>query len=186
MANDLAAFSRFTTLAIADDGSVCFFAYLKNATAAPAVNSSNDGSIWRWTPTGLHLIAREGDQANNTAGAGIGRLNTFACSGAGGVVYHVTYVATQGDTTSANRDGIYLDRGAIDAAPELVLRRGDTFDLSGSSSTVSGLTISTEQNAGGGTGGYGRAINDEGAVLLNLSLSGNQSGIFVLSPVTTM
>ncbi|MFT5853730.1 MAG: hypothetical protein ACI8XO_000971, partial [Verrucomicrobiales bacterium] len=182
LSTNLVAFSRFTTLAIADDGSVCFFAYLTNAGATPAVNSTNDGSIWRWTPTGLHLIAREGDQANNTDGAGIGRLTTFACSGTGGVVYQVEYVANQGDFTSANRDGIYLDRGLIDAAPELILRRGDAFDFMGSSHTVSSLTIGTEENAASGTGGYGRAINDMGSVLLNLSLTGNVSGIFVLTP----
>ena len=177
----LVAFDRFTTLAIADDGSVCFFAYLRNATAAQAVNSTNDGSIWRWEGGELHLVAREGDLANNTAGAVIGRLDTFACSGTGGVVYQVQYVSTQGDTTSANRDGIYLDRGAGDAAPELVLRRGDSFDFRGESQTVGGLKISTEENSGGGTGGYGRAINDNGDILLNLSISGNYSGLFVLS-----
>ena len=52
----------------------------------------------------------------------------------------------------------------------------------GISRTVSSLKISTEENTGGGTGGYGRAINDMGSVLLNLSLSGNLSGIFILSP----
>ena len=182
LSTNLVAFSRFTTLAIADDGSVCFFAYLTNAGATPAVNSTNDGSIWRWTPTGLHLIAREGDQANNTDGAGIGRLTTFACSRTGGVVYQVEYVANQGDFTSTKRDGIYLDRGLIDAAPELILRRGDAFDFMGSSHTVSSLTIGTEENAASGTGGYGRAINDMGSVLLNLSLTGNVSGIFVLTP----
>ncbi|MFT5412538.1 MAG: hypothetical protein ACI9NC_005287, partial [Verrucomicrobiales bacterium] len=177
----LVAFDRFTTIAIADDGSVCFFAYLKNATAAPVVNSTSDGSIWRWTSTGLHLIAREGVLANNTDGALIGRLNTFACSSTG-IVYQVEYVQNAGDTTTANRDGIYLDRGLVDPAPELILRRGDKFDLMGISRTVSSLKISTEENTGGGTGGYGRAINDMGSVLLNLSLSGNLSGIFILSP----
>ena len=178
----LVAFDRFTTIAIGDDGSVCFFAYLKNSTAAPAVTSDSDGSLWRWTPAGgLHLIAREGDLANNTDGAVISRLTGFACSGAGGIVYQVEFVAGQGDTTSANRDGIYLDRGIADAVAELIMRRGDSFDLMGVNRTVGGLKISTEENSGGGTGGYGRAINDSGAVLLNLSLSGNLSGIFVLT-----
>ena len=178
----LIAFDRFTTISIADDGSVCFFAYLKNATAAPAVNSTNDGSLWHWSAGGgLHLLAREGDPANNTDGAAIGRITGFACSG-DGVVYQVEFVSGQGDTTNANRDGIYLDPGTPDAVPELVLRRGDSFELMGSTRTVASLKVSFEENVGHGTGGYGRSISSAGDILLNLSLSGNLSGIFVISP----
>ena len=121
------AFDRFTTLSIGDDGSVCFFAYLKDATNLPAVNSTNDGSLWRWKGGELQLIAREGDLANNTDGAQIGQIGTFAASGTGGVVYSVSYVRGTGDTTVVNRDGVYLDRGVSDPAPELILRRGDRF-----------------------------------------------------------
>ena len=176
----LVAFDRFSTIAIGDDGSVCFFAFLRDATQVPAVNSTNDGSIWRWAGGQLHLIAREGDLANNTDGAVIDRLDGFACSRTGAVVYLVSYVTGQGDATAANRDGLYLDRGAADDAPKLVLRRSDTFEFMDSTRTVTSLRISTEENAGGGTGGYGRAINDEGSIILNLSLSGNLSGLFVL------
>ena len=65
---DDVAFDRFTTLFMRDDGQVCFFAYLRDAGATMAVHSGNDGSIWRFdSSTGdLHLIAREGDTANNT------------------------------------------------------------------------------------------------------------------------
>ena len=180
----LIAFDRFTTIGIGDDGSVCFFAYLKNATAAPVVNSTNDGSIWRWTVAGgLHLIAREGDLANNTDGAGIARITGFACSSAGGVVYGVEYVQNQGDYTSTNRNGIYLDRGVPDAAPELIMRRGDKFTFMGTERTVSSAKVSFEENSGHGTcAGYGRSIDDSGNVLLNMSLGGNLSGIFVLGP----
>ena len=178
----LVAFDRFTTIAIADDGSVCFFAYLKNASAAPAVNSTNDGSIWRWDTEGLHLIAREGDRANNTDGAVINRVEDFAYSGTGGIVYKVSYVKNQGDYTAENRDGIYLDRGALSNAPELIMRRGDTFGFMGVTHKVGSLKLNTEENSGGGTGGYGRVINDMGSVMLNLSLSGGISGIFVLTP----
>ena len=61
--------------------------------------------------------------------------------------------------------------------PELVLRRGESFDFGGESHTVGGLKISTEENSGGGTGGYGRAINDDGDILFNLRMSGNLSGL---------
>jgi len=175
----LVAFSRFSTLHIGDDGSVCFFAFLKDATATPAVNSSNDGSIWRWTNGELHLVVREGDLANNTD-AVVRTVSNLDCSGSGGIVYQTSYVLNVGDTETANSEGIYVDRGGSDPAPILIMRRGDIFDLSGSERTVVGLRVNTESNAGKGTGGYGRAINDMGSVLLNLTLSGGSSGIFVL------
>jgi hypothetical protein len=83
-------------------------------------------------------------------------------------------VVGQGDATSVNRDGIYLDRGVADAAPELVLRRGDSFEFRGEDRTVGGLKISTEENSGGGTGGYGRAINDAGDILRSATLGNSQ------------
>lgn len=178
----LVAFSRFSKFYIGDDGSVCFHAFLKNATATPAVNSANDGSLWRWRAGQLHLIAREGDFGNNTDAGVIRHITAFDCSGTGGITYAVTYLPGLGDTVTSNNIGVYLDKGAADAVPELILRRNDSFDLAGVSHTVVGITLSTESNVGGGTGGYGRAINDSGNVLLNLTLSGSQSGIFVLSP----
>ena len=176
----LAAFERFSAFTLADDGSVCFHAYLKDATAVPAVHSGNDGSLWRWRGGRLYLIAREGDIANNTTGDILRSIGSFACGGAGGVVYDVSFIPGIGNTTSSTQLGVYLDRGAADPAPLLVLRRGDTFDVDGTSRSVAGIRLSTEVNVGGGTGGYGRTLNDNGDVLLNLTLSGNTSGLFVL------
>ena len=175
----LVAFDRFSSFSIANDGSVCFHAFLKNATATPVVNSANDGSIWRWSGGQLHLIAREGSSTNNTNAAIIKTIDNYECNNNGGVVYQVRYLDGVGDTTTVNNTGLYLDTGSGPAA-ELVLRRNDTFTLLGTSRTVVGLKVSTESNRGGGRGGYGRAISDDGDIILNLTLSGNTSGIFVL------
>jgi hypothetical protein len=176
----LVAFDRFSTIHMAEDGSVCFFAYLKDATAAPTVNSSNDGSLWRWSNGVLHLIVREGDLGNNTDGATIKDINDFSCNEVGGVVYQATFFSGIGDSTSTTNIGVYLDEGGAPGAAELVLRRGDTFDLTGTEHTVAGIRISTETNPGGGRGGFGRAIDDQGRILLNLTLSGSAGGLFVL------
>jgi hypothetical protein len=179
--DNLAAFERFSFFHLGDDGSVCFFAYLKDATATPAVHSGNDGSLWRWSNGQLHLIAREGGTANNTAGAIIGSFGTISCNGTGGIAFEVSLVSGFGDTTSSTNQAVFLDRGMTDPVPLLVLRRGDTFDLGGGDMrTVVGLSTTSETNVGGATGGYGRSINDAGEILLNLTLSGNASGVFVL------
>jgi len=178
--NNLAAFSRFTAFYLADDGSICFHAFLKDATSQPAVHSANDGSLWRWRDGDLHLIAREGDLGNNTADSVIRTLGNFSYSGTGAVVYEVSFVNGIGDTTTSTNLGAYLDRGVIDPVPLLAMRRGDTFDLAGEEHSVVGIKISVERNTGGGTGGYGRSINDAGQIVLNLSLNNNKSGIFVL------
>ncbi|QTN32010.1 hypothetical protein HZ994_06595 [Akkermansiaceae bacterium] len=174
------AFARFTTLHMNDDGSVVFHAYLKDATGIPTVTSANDGSIWRWSGGALSLVAREGELANNTAGARLLSINGFDCNDVGGVVYDATLVPGVGDATTATNQAVFVDRGASDPAPLLVMRRNDSFDVDGTTHSVAGIKISTESNVGGGTGGYGRAINDSGDIVFNLTLSGNKSGIFIL------
>jgi|GEM_PF-5967772 len=175
------AFSRFTTLHMQDDGSVVFFAFLQNATAVAVVNSNNDGSIWRWSAGRLTLLAREGELANNTAGARILNINGFDCNDVGGMVYDATLVPGVGDTTTATNQAVFLNRGnGLDPAPLLTMRRNDSFTVEGNEHSVAGIKISTSINSGGGTGGYGRAINDSGEVVFNLTLSGNKSGIFLL------
>jgi hypothetical protein len=178
--NTLAVFDRFSTFYLGDDGSICFLAFLKDATAVPVVNSGNDGSLWRWKDGQLYLIAREGDEANNTSGSVIQSINGIAYSGGGAVAYDVNLVSGIGDTTTSTNTAVYLDRGESDPAPLLVLRRGDTFDFETINYSVAGIKLSIETNTGGGTGGYGRAINNAGEILLNLTLSNSKSGIFVL------
>jgi hypothetical protein len=176
-------FSRFTTVFIGDDGVICFHAFLKNAAGSFGVHSGNDGSIWSYDPaTGhLHMIAREGDLANSTDGAVYLTLGAFDCSSTQGVVFHSSLVTGIGAVTSTTNQGVWLDQGVPDAAPKLVLLEGDTFDIDGQAHTVTNITLDAQSNAGGGTGGYGRAINDSGEILLKLSLTLNRSGLFKIS-----
>jgi hypothetical protein len=175
-----AVFSRFTTVFIGDDGVICFHAFLRNAVGSFTVHSANDGSLWSFDPaTGhLHLIAREGDLANSTDGAVYQNLGVFDCNSTQGVVFHSSLVTGIGAVTSTTNQGVWLDQGVPDAAPKLVLLEGDTFDIDGEAHTVTNITLDAQSNAGGGTGGYGRAINDSGEILLKLSLNFNRSGLF--------
>ena len=45
--------------------------------------------------------------------------------------------------------------------------------------TIVGLNLDAASNVAGGTG-YGRALNDNGELLLRLTLNNNASGIFVI------
>jgi len=183
--NTLVAFDRFATLSIGDDGTVCFYAYLKDATATAVVNSSNDGSIWRYTPgTGqLHLVAREGDIANSTADAVYALITeAFACNSTSGIAFQSSLVTGIGDTISTTNSGVWLDRGTADAVPQLALRKSDMFEVApGDTRTVTIVSIDAQSNSGKAQGGYGRAINDSGEILLKVGVSGNLSGYFKLS-----
>jgi hypothetical protein len=59
------------------------------------------------------------------------------------------------------------------------VRRGDKFDDGGTEVKVASLRISTVFTGSGSTGGYGRAINDSGEVLLHIGFTGS-TGLFVL------
>ena len=73
---------------------------------------------------------------------------------------------------------MWLARDSSDVAPVLVMRRGDNFDISGEEHVVGNIKLNAQSNPGGGTGGYGKVINDSGEILLNLSLNKNKSGLF--------
>jgi len=182
----LAAFGRFTTLILSDDGTIHFHAYLKDATATPAVSATNDGSLWRFDPTdsSLHLIAREGDSALGTDGAAITRIDRFTATDNGAVAYAAALTNNIGDTTTSTNYGIWLGSDSENIA-NLILRRGDELEVAPEEEeedarTVVSLTFDADQNSGGGTGGYGKALNDNGLLALRLSLSGNASGVFVV------
>jgi hypothetical protein len=169
-------FGRFTDMYVAEDGTVCFFAFLKG----PGVTSANDGSFWRSSPDGtLHLVVREGDEANSTDGAALSRIVSVSCNNTSGVVYVGLLAAGLGDTVTNNNLGLWLDEGVeLDAA--LVLRKSDTFDLGEDERTITSIGFDYTANSAGGTGGYGRIINDSGDVMLKLSLNGSLHGLFML------
>jgi hypothetical protein len=170
-------FGRFDAMFLDSSGGIVFFAYLKGL----GVNSSNDGSAWRSDADGrLHLIAREGTIANNTDAAVYGQIDVAAANNTGGVLVFARLVSGLGDTTSTNNVGLWKDSGAADATPLLVMRRSDTVTLGGIDRTVNLLGVDYVTNAVGGTGGFGRVLNDSGTAVLTLSLSGNNGGVFTL------
>jgi hypothetical protein len=102
--------------------------------------------------------------------------------GSDGIVYSVDFAANVGVVSSQDNQAVYLDSGAADPVPLLVLRRGDKFDNGGEENdTIVSLSISTSATASGSTGGYGRAINGSGQILLNMGFSAS-SGVFLISP----
>ena len=180
--DQLAEFDRFTTLVLADGGDIFFHAFLRDASSTRAIHSGNDGSLWRFSPDegSLHLIAREGEIALGTDAGIIARIDKFAASDTGHVAYSAALMGNIGDSTTSNNYGIWLT-SAPNMPAELVLRRNDTFELSpGDIRTIVGLAFDAEQNTGSATGGYGKALNDSGQLVVRLTLSGNSSGVFVI------
>lgn len=173
-----AAFGGFEEMAIADDGSIYFRAFL----AGDGVDASNDGSLWRSDPSGsLHLIAREGAPANNT-GAQYRHFTGFVSNDVGAITFVAQLSSAPVGSGEMNIDqGVWLHRGGEDSVPELLLRRGDRFELEpGDRRLISLIRIDRQSNPHGGVGGYGRQLNDSGKLLLRLSLTGNSSGVFTI------
>ena len=71
-----------------------------------------------------------------------------------------------GDTTSTTQQGVWLDQGSGDPAPILVMRRGDKMIIDSVEHLAADIRLEVKSNTGGGTGGYGRLINDSGEILL--------------------
>ena len=166
-------FDRFDSMFIDSSGKIVVVAFLKGA----GVTSANDASVWRSDADGsLHLIAREGQNANSTDGSVFAQLNVVAANDTCGVLISARLVNGIGDTVTANNIGVWRDDGAADPALVLVIRKGDTLG----ESTVNSVNIDYVANAVGGTGGYGRVLNNGGTAVMRLSLSGGSSGVFTL------
>ena len=171
-------FSRFEEIIIVDSGEVYFRAYLRGAL----VSSANDGSIWRYNPTDgeIHLVAREGDIAPGTGNAIIQQIGAFAANNVGGVAHVSRLVSGVGDAILVNNQGLFVDSGS-DGLPIMRVRKDDKFtDAGGTELTVTELTLGTVANPVGGVGGYGRVMNDSGAVAIGSSFNLLKSGIYIV------
>jgi hypothetical protein len=177
-AGSSARFERFTKTSIGGDGTIFFYAYL----AGDGVDSSNDGSLWKVDPSGaIHLLAREGDAANNTAEK-LGTLVSFANNDRGDIAYLARFASGGDGADALAHTGVWY-QGEGDPAARLVLRRGDRFGLdSGEMRSVAAIKLEAQTNPYGGSGGYGRLLDDSGRLLLHLLLSHNVSGVFLLDP----
>jgi len=169
-------FDRFGTLIIGSDGSITFLAYLKGET----ISSANDCGIWRSDSDGaVHLVAREADEANNTDGSVYQTLQAVAANNNGGALFFALLKNGIGDTETKNNFGAWLDRGEDDPAPQLIVRKSDTFEFAPKDErTILSIGFDYVDNGVGGTGGYGRTLNDSAELLLKLTLNGGVSGVF--------
>lgn len=140
------------SMVVNQTGQSAFFANLR--TAVGGVTAANDRTLWSGTPGSIALVAREGDSAPGTAGAGFSTLSTtLAMNTAGSMVFAAAL--TGGDTISGvNSSGLWVGpAGGL----SLVVRQGD---------------------AAPGTGGavFGSAneptINSSGRVMFRAGLSG--------------
>jgi len=176
-ADSPAMFDRIADTSIGADGTIFFHAFL----AGDNVDSSNDGSLWRKSPDGeLHLIAREGDITNNAAGV-YRRISSFVSNDVGGIAFFAELVfrSDEADFVTRRATGVWLDRGD-GPAPQLMLRRGDQIEVEpGEPQLITLLRLDAQNNAYGGSGGYGRLLNDNGQLLVRLSLTDNLSGVFL-------
>ena len=168
-----AVFERFGAVEIGANGLVVFQAYL----SGDGIDSSNDGSIWRRDPFGnMRIVAREGDTAPGTGG----RYGPIVQLVTNNFFGRTAFVAALDSDDPGLGVGVwFLDRTGADA--ELVIKRGDTFELApGDFRTVTLIGMDSQSNPYGGSGGYGRVLSDSNRLVLKLSLGENSSGVFVV------
>ncbi len=141
----------FERIFVADGGQVIFEVTLTNP-------SSSDNALCRWTVAGgVQVLMQEGDAA---PGGGLyGPLRTLSVSGGGKVMIQ--------DTRAVWRD--------VGQGMSLVLKVGDRVLYEGTPSPVLSLAVNDETvNTRRAGGGFGGMINDDGAVLVIVSVgSGN-------------
>ena len=171
-------FDRFVEVFVTDTGEVHFRAFLKGA----GVNSSNDESLWRYElGSGLHFVVREGDPAPGTADAPVRDILDYSVSESGLVVYTARLMTGIADVTSSNNQGLFSTDTAL-GIPVLRVRKGDVYTIAPHDRKITEITLSRSANTKGGTGGYGRVINDAGEIAFRASMNFNSSGVFVLAP----
>ena len=171
-------FNRFVEIFVSDTGQVHFRAFLKGA----GVTSSSDESLWRYAPgLGLHLVVREGDVAPGTGDAPIRDIQDYAVSESGLIAYTARLREGIGDVITSNNQGLFTTDTELDI-PVMRVRKDDVYPVEPYDRKITEITLSNSANGKGGTGGYGRVINDSGKVAFRASMNLNSSGVFVLLP----
>lgn len=153
--------------------------------AAFGVDSTNDSGIWRDTPNGISLVAREGSPAPGTGGASFDEMLPFDMAGLGQVAFH-GFLQQGGDVDFSNDGGIW----AQDQSGELKLiaREGDSLDVGGGEvKIIKELRFSTDTGLaslpGSGTlDGRRTGFNNRGQVTFAVSFTDNTHGIVIVTP----
>ncbi len=150
--------SKFGNFTITDDDEVVFQVTL----AGTGVTTANDQALCRWTEAGgIELLAREGSAAPGT-GANYLAFLAFSVSPSGNIVLHSTLSGT-------GASALLRDTGSGLA---LLVRNGSLVPHGTTQRAVKAMSIHTGYGDGGGAGGMGAAINDNGEVFTVLDLSG--------------
>lgn len=155
---------------IADNGAVAF----QVALTGTGVTSANDSSIWAGLPGSLHLVAREGSQAQGTpSGITFDTLSQPSINPLGEVAFVAPLAGPGVDYT--NNSGLWATD--LSGNLQLLARNGDLFDVgSGDMRTLAGLSI-----GGGsfGTDGRQSVFNATGQLAFRASFTDGSSGVFV-------
>ena len=169
----------------ANDDTIAFIGTLvKTGTTLSDIRSVNNTGVWTTISGSLTLVARTGDPAPDAAGTVSGTAPLFASfaqialPNQGGVVILGNLVAGTvaapgpGGVVATNSQGIWIQdaTGVLKQA----IRKGDRLTVSGTTKTVSVLTIF---NAPVNATGQARHFNNAGDLLFKVSFTDGSSAI---------
>ena len=150
---------RFGSFHMTDAGKVIYQAWLTGA----GVTLANDSVLYRWTVAGSNeVLAREGDSAPGT-GSHYLAFQAFSVSSGGAVVLQ----------SNLGNGQITLMRVLPGAGLTAAVQTGTTLTYNGATRSILSFGIH-QTGAGGGGGGLGAPINDEGAIFTVFSIGSSE------------
>jgi hypothetical protein len=139
------------------------------------VTTANATGIWSAEASGtLHQIARTGAVAPGISGAVFSAFTQVAYPDEAGVVFVGTMATGPGGITATNNTGLWAAE-APGVSPELILRKGDSFQVGSSLKTVSDILVFNQPAA---TAGAVRHLNAFGDLIFKITFTDGSSGIF--------
>jgi hypothetical protein len=139
------------------------------------VTTANTTGIWSAEASGtLQQIARAGAAAPGISGAVFSAFTQVAYPDEAGVVFVGTMATGPGGITATNNTGLWAAE-APGVSPELILRKGDSFQVGSSLKTVSEILVFNQPAA---TAGAVRHLNAFGDLIFKITFTDGSSGIF--------
>ncbi|MEX2318013.1 MAG: choice-of-anchor tandem repeat NxxGxxAF-containing protein [Pirellulales bacterium] len=169
-----ARFSSFNvfTLVVNAAGDMAFEGLLTGT----GITTGNDDAIWNTSPSGLELVAREGDHAPGTPSGVNFRFNSdigpvFNATGRSAFISSLTGTGV----TSLNDRGIWAED--VSGELRLIVREGDFLEVApGDLRQISFITF---EGQNGNVGGNGSGFNDLGQIAFTASFTDGTKGVFV-------
>ncbi len=170
---------------INDAGQIAFVSSL----VGQDVVSTNDFALFAGEQNSVKLIAREGSPAPGTepgvvfanfdfSSSGTALANSYELNDVGGIVFRA-FLGGPG-VDGSNNEGIWMTRP--DGSLEMILRKGDLFDVNDDPMVEDLNTISSVFFTDGDRGERS-SLNSNGEVTFSLFFEGGEQGIFVASLV---